>query len=1096
MPAATRSRRAQGPSAVRQTEHSLASSTSSSFAQVLPSSRNNNQNNMQALPSIYDTFADIFFQSQPRDDVAGVDSTEELLHPEHGTALQYAEACKARVLASASQRNEGAFGRGLTQGEYDDEVMMDGNGERDELEDDVDAAQWNLEYNTWLILHRLSIERTATRKRKLSGEPVPTPSTNAYHPALLRASDVLAQSSSLRELDIVRQWLQSILDPYQSQPLLLSNGQSNAPNSRMTTRRDATANIVEVRKGYWTFTKNALRAAKRTGQIPPSNSTTAGSSNGSGGITPSSSFHPGPGSSLFGGIRKSGVGIGGGAGSSLVGQKLLRTMDPDAPCRPGEGELAPEDMAYERAFLRSLFLLVRAGKLGDALELCVEADRPWRAASLRGALPYFDPQLVSGTGTDQQYDPADLPKAPQGNRNRALWKATARKLAGTKSLDPYERALYGALSGSLEPVLECCSESWEEAVWAYVNAKLEAGVESGLRKSVFAQRGPSAATIRVKQELFDDDEMDDNSNGASRRPDGESEAGDEARRARVTAASRLGLGAGNDLTLRPSEDESALDNMDMEAVFEHVDARVDKASNSDLSGNAFRAVQRVIITGDVRNLLVVFDENIDEYQQTISPRMYARYVRFFAHVVLYLRSLRDAWIASSQPANGFDGEVEGEALGPLLLPEPTCDNIIREYIQVLRETRQSDRLVALYSSTLLEKAAGVVQYAAYLLSLDPSTSSEARSRALARAAESHLNLGAVARRTVELIFSENLPHFLPSLGQAQAELGMLAQNPAIDLSAVAAAVEAPNRSDLLAPYERQLLHGLEWLTFSEETYGNAVVRCNELVRLLLASGRLAAARQAVKQLPPVVMVQLGSLDVNEDIDIDGREQSYAEDAEWEAAQDRASMSRRLGHVEHLECLSWGNLFDALDAYHDYLRLVGEREKYKSSTAKQTEFAGALSGAVDNAERAIKAVLEGDWLRFNLVGDEPENYAARTFEYKRIRQLFIPELVFSLHLMLFDSRDTVSDALARALTLPNLIADASHALWQDFIPATRQVDVDPETSVEVVKYPVSNRLPEYLEAVRQAELVALDSLGPDPFQPALLVSEDVDVEEMS
>lgn len=46
-------------------------------------------------------------------------------------------------------------------------------------------------------------------------------------------------------------------------------------------------------------------------------------------------------------------------------------------------------------------------------------------------------------------------------------------------LDPYERALYGAISGDAASVLPVCT-SWEDVVWTHVNALFEANVEAGL----------------------------------------------------------------------------------------------------------------------------------------------------------------------------------------------------------------------------------------------------------------------------------------------------------------------------------------------------------------------------------------------------------------------------------------------------------------------------------------------------------------------------------------------------------------------------------------------------------------------------------------
>jgi nuclear pore complex protein Nup107 len=50
------------------------------------------------------------------------------------------------------------------------------------------------------------------------------------------------------------------------------------------------------------------------------------------------------------------------------------------------------------------------------------------------------------------------------------------------SLDPYERALYGAISGDTTSVLPVCT-SWEDVVWTHVNALFESHVEAGLWSS-------------------------------------------------------------------------------------------------------------------------------------------------------------------------------------------------------------------------------------------------------------------------------------------------------------------------------------------------------------------------------------------------------------------------------------------------------------------------------------------------------------------------------------------------------------------------------------------------------------------------------------
>lgn len=69
-----------------------------------------------------------------------------------------------------------------------------------------------------------------------------------------------------------------------------------------------------------------------------------------------------------------------------------------------------------------------------------------------------------------------------GNRNRTLWKAVCRALCAKSSVEEYERALYGALSGDLKSVL-AVSSSWEAQLWAHTNAKLEAAIDDKLDRA-------------------------------------------------------------------------------------------------------------------------------------------------------------------------------------------------------------------------------------------------------------------------------------------------------------------------------------------------------------------------------------------------------------------------------------------------------------------------------------------------------------------------------------------------------------------------------------------------------------------------------------
>lgn len=249
-----------------------------------------------------------------------------------------------------------------------------------------------------------------------------------------KAQEILEKNESLSELFTLRRWLSSILPP--------------------------TSNL-EIRKGYKTFTKAKVRADKRTG--------------GNGGTTASTSRNA---------PRKSTLGGGGGIGS----RGNVKNLDPDAESRK-EGNWEVEDKTYEKALIRTLFEYTRSGQLDLALDLVRQVDQPWRAASLMGGIMYYQPGLShkpKNIGEDEEFGQEDVEEEvgsqPFGNRNRILWKGVCKKLAGNHGLDPNERALYGALCGDVNSVLEV-SNSWIACLWAYVNHSLESSIDLQLEEN-------------------------------------------------------------------------------------------------------------------------------------------------------------------------------------------------------------------------------------------------------------------------------------------------------------------------------------------------------------------------------------------------------------------------------------------------------------------------------------------------------------------------------------------------------------------------------------------------------------------------------------
>lgn len=96
---------------------------------------------------------------------------------------------------------------------------------------------------------------------------------------------------------------------------------------------------------------------------------------------------------------------------------------------------------------------------------------------------------------------------PSGSCNRTFSRETP--LIVQTSLDPYERALYGSVSGDVASVLPVC-ETWEDHLWVHISALLEQGVEDGLELEAARGNGafwvngatvptPSSAPVRTEE---------------------------------------------------------------------------------------------------------------------------------------------------------------------------------------------------------------------------------------------------------------------------------------------------------------------------------------------------------------------------------------------------------------------------------------------------------------------------------------------------------------------------------------------------------------------------------------------------------------------
>ncbi|EFN51202.1 hypothetical protein CHLNCDRAFT_141164 [Chlorella variabilis] len=167
---------------------------------------------------------------------------------------------------------------------------------------------------------------------------------------------------------------------------------------------------------------------------------------------------------------------------------LVTELDPDAPTRQHKAVQADDGKDEERVMAR-VFALMRAGRMGQARQLCEAVGQPWRGASLGGGGGHGPLPLGVAAKEAEGMDPggeqaADLAAEVEGGEGtlRALWRwacfqAAERAGASAEASGGglHEAAVYAALSCHLARLLPVCA-SWEDCCWAYLRCWLDAAV--------------------------------------------------------------------------------------------------------------------------------------------------------------------------------------------------------------------------------------------------------------------------------------------------------------------------------------------------------------------------------------------------------------------------------------------------------------------------------------------------------------------------------------------------------------------------------------------------------------------------------------------
>ena len=377
-------------------------------------------------------------------------STVERLQKQHGRKMQrllnshWRDRVRSEVVGQADWASE------MDEDEVDNTEEMSAVSSSDTTVQDL--QYWRREQQTWSLLRRLMEFRTRTKW--LKQVQVANKQASALEQVHRYASEekiwqrFLIENRTARERNTILTWLKE---------------SAEISGHDMDIIVDQLESASGKGQGLWAHgwldTKEAIKAQKRLRSWPQT-------------LDPSA---PGLTATLLNADKT----------ESLVAQ-----LDPDAVTRQGL-TLDHQDQYLERSIWLACWEMVRRGwKWSEIRDWCRDRNEIWRAVSLRGGIPAWDPvidgsqSLSDGTHGESGEPPvADEKNAPQeieGNRSRALWRRTCFSLARQGGLDEYERAVYGVLSGDLESVERVCGD-WDDFIFAHFNALLLSQFDAYLR---------------------------------------------------------------------------------------------------------------------------------------------------------------------------------------------------------------------------------------------------------------------------------------------------------------------------------------------------------------------------------------------------------------------------------------------------------------------------------------------------------------------------------------------------------------------------------------------------------------------------------------
>ncbi|KAI8818911.1 107-domain-containing protein [Fimicolochytrium jonesii] len=449
---------------------------------------------------------------------------------------------------------------------------------------------------------------------------------------------------------------------------------------------------------------------------------------------------------------------------------------------------------------------------------------------------------------------------------------------------------------------------------------------------------------------------------------------------------------------------------------------IEKGDNKYLrraAADPFRIAQKAVILGDVGGLVadIAGKWKLAGKSDGAKKQMDPHFLRFIAHLLLLLQDL----------------DI------PTALPASSAATLLKEYIQLLINARKND-LIAFYTSFLPSPDALEI-YATFLQTV---IEDENATEYLQLAKRYGLDTPAIARRAVHMCLST----------------GVLAlQIDTIDPKAFLRAQvnEAPT-----AVETRQIV-ALRLLLDDQSLWEDALWFINLLMRRFLCVGRINSAGAVRGYL----MMMFGKEDyLSEFVRPGWLRGAYGDGVGDTRGEGEEGVEREMGDAvrEHIDYCTF---VVAMEQYAVWLgvwyrrpdegRIAFSSGEHKSIEYKQWEH--DVKMRTTSAAQAFELALDGSWLmprddsesEFEMRDtDDARPPTQRDIEHALLRDLYIPQMIVSLHNMYFETREVVPGNYKKAQEL-----------------ALRLQDIDDRSRVAGTGGEGTSRMDAFLESMRES-----------------------------